>query len=237
MEIFVSEKRNNQEEGKQIMELDENEKKLAEIYKKVTNHGNAYDQFRLGQMYLEGIGVEKNEKKAAELFQKAANQGDAKAQFELGQMYEEGRGVEKNEKKAAEIYQKAANQGDVKAQFKLGQMYEEGRGVEKNETKAIEAYVNLTNKPHFNTFRMYEKCLERLEKVLQKESEAGDWTQLVTDAFAQMQLSRMYLEGRGVKEDKKKAIELYERAANQGNKEAQFKLGQMYLEGIVVGKK
>ena len=146
-------------------------------------------------------------------------------------MYEEGRGVEKNEKKAAELFQKAANQGNLKAQFGLGQMYEEGRGVEKNETKAIEAYVNLINDPVFSKYRVYEKCLERLEKVLQKESEEGDWTQLVTDAFAQVHLGQMYLEGRGVKEDKKKAGQLFKKAANQGNRKALYCWGKMVYQG------
>ena len=85
-----------------------------------------------------------------------------------------------------------------------------------NKWKAIEFYANLMNNRYFIPFAA-DKFLERLEKMPQKESEEVDWIQLVTDADAQFQLGQMYEEGRGVKKDEKKAAQLYEKAANQGN--------------------
>jgi len=41
----------------------------------------------------------------------------------------------------------------------------------------------------------------------------------------------MYLSGRGVAKDLKKAAQLFEKAANQGNSKAQYNLGLMYLKG------
>jgi uncharacterized protein len=43
----------------------------------------------------------------------------------------------------------------------------------------------------------------------------------------------VYDNGRGVKQDYKKAIEWYEKSANQGNTKAQFNLGIMYANGQV----
>ena len=49
----------------------------------------------------------------------------------------------------------------------------------------------------------------------------------------------MYDNGRGVKQDYKKAIEWYEKSANQGNTKAQFNLGIMYAngQGVIQDKK
>ena len=251
------------EEGRGV---ERNEKKAIEVYANLVNKGwfgvkreclgrlekmtqkqseeedwtqlitNADAQYKLGEIYEEGREVEKNEKKAIELYEKAANQGNPKAQYKLGKMYEEGRGVKKDAKKAAELYEKAANQEYDYAQFQIGQMYEEGRGVERNEKKAIQVYAHLINKRYFVWFEVYGKCLERLEKMPQKECEEGDWTQLITNAFAQCELGKKYLCGRGVVKDEKKAAELYEKAANQGNIYAQYELGKMYEEGRGVEK-
>ena len=64
---------------------------------------------------------------------------------------------------------------------------------------------------------------EHLER-LQKWSALGK-------AWAQSSLGDMYSGGFGVKQDVKRAIELYESAANQGHHIAQFNLGQIYAKG------
>ena len=44
----------------------------------------------------------------------------------------------------------------------------------------------------------------------------------------------MYANGQGVKQDYFKAVEWYQKAAEQGYAEAQFTLGLMYFAGLVV---
>lgn len=51
------------------------------------------------------------------------------------------------------------------------------------------------------------------------------------DVKEQVRLGNCYAEGRGVEQDWKKAVECYEKAALQGNKEAQCKLGCCYADG------
>ena len=46
----------------------------------------------------------------------------------------------------------------------------------------------------------------------------------------------MYSTGEGVERDEKHAVELYTLAADQGNINAQFNLGNMYLDGRGVDK-
>jgi len=52
------------------------------------------------------------------------------------------------------------------------------------------------------------------------------------DANAQFSVARSYQLGKRVKSDKKKAIEWYTKAANQGHLEASYRLGLIYYKGI-----
>jgi TPR repeat protein len=64
-------------------------------------------------------------------------------------------------------------------------------------------------------------------KALQASAEKGD-------AKAQVQLAQVYMEGKGVTVDFKKAYAWFSRAADQGNLEAYTKLGEMYEAGCGV---
>jgi len=50
-------------------------------------------------------------------------------------------------------------------------------------------------------------------------------------SWAQFQLGCLYRDGRGLKEDPKRAYELYKLAADQGHYDAQYNLGHMYAAG------
>ena len=101
-------------------------------WKPLAEQGDAYVQFLLGSMYLEGLGVSQNDKAALEWLTRSADQGDDGAQFALGQMYRRGQGVPENDKTAVKWYTLAAEQGNALAQNGLGQMYDEGKGVPEN---------------------------------------------------------------------------------------------------------
>ncbi|MBL4691972.1 MAG: sel1 repeat family protein [Magnetovibrio sp.] len=61
-----------------------------------TFNNDAASQFRLGELYFYGRGVEHDYGKAIEYYTQAANQGHAGGQYLLGAMYFEGWGVEKD---------------------------------------------------------------------------------------------------------------------------------------------
>lgn len=94
-----------------------------EWYQKLAEQGDAEAQYKLGNMYCDGKGVEKDFEKAVKWYKKAAVQGHARAQFSLGLAYE----IELEEKKAIEWYEKAAELGEIKAQERL--VY--GYGIDK----------------------------------------------------------------------------------------------------------
>lgn len=76
-------------------------------------------QYRLGVMYLRGLGTDRDFKKAIMNFHDAAEQGHADAQCNLGWLYAQGIGTSKDKKKALVWYGKAAWQGHEQAKENL----------------------------------------------------------------------------------------------------------------------
>ena len=70
--------------------LNKDEKTLKRL---ASEQGDAKAQFRLGEMYENGEGVEKDYREAVKWYTKAAQQGLASAQNNLGGMYRNGYGV------------------------------------------------------------------------------------------------------------------------------------------------
>ncbi len=58
--------------------------------------GNAYAQYRLGQVYAEAPGELRSVEEAAKWFESAALQGQPHAQYKLGILYVNGNGVSKD---------------------------------------------------------------------------------------------------------------------------------------------
>lgn len=106
-------------------------------------------QFKLGQLYEFGKGVEQSFENALIWYQKAADSGLAAAQYNLGLLYEHGRGTEKNYKEAAKWYQRASEKGDPWATTNLAFLYSHGRGVRQSDTVANNLYQEAAETGHF----------------------------------------------------------------------------------------
>jgi patatin-like phospholipase/acyl hydrolase/TPR repeat protein len=160
------------------------------------------------------------------------------AEYNLGKLYENnwGLGDSYNKttryKKAFGWYKEAAEQGNVEAQFKLGEFYNKGLGVEKDKQQALywyHAVAEATDQEHKpEKYALYQcalyQCAEKLA-VIKKH------------AIAQFILGVM-CEG-GVKDvvdqNYEEAFKYYLQAAEQGLPTAQFKMGEIYEKGVIVG--
>lgn len=111
-----------------------------EWYRKAAEHGNASAQYSLGEIYLNGFGVERNVAEAKKLFQSAAGLGNADAQYTLGLMNQTGYGLPQNFEEAFKWYSLAAAQGHVTAQYNLANMYYNGFGLKKDYVEAAAWY-------------------------------------------------------------------------------------------------
>ena len=104
----------------------------------LAKQGNAEAQFKIGEMYENGIGVETNKREARYWIKRSANQGYEIAGFKLLYWDLEIRGLRGiNQAKVEELNNKA-KQGNAQAQYYLGKMYENGIGINKNLDVAID---------------------------------------------------------------------------------------------------
>ncbi len=92
--------------------------------------GDARAQFRLGELYHEGLGVNSDIDMAIQWYRRAAEQGYADAQNNLGIIYDDGDEGTANFRTAMKWYLLAAEQGDPGAQFNLGSIYREEESVQ-----------------------------------------------------------------------------------------------------------
>ena len=107
--------------------------------------GNKESQYKLGNMYTEGIGTNIDLAKAAEAFEQSASQGYAKAEYKLGLIYYEGTGVKTSMKTAFKWFRQAADKGYAVAQYYLGKMYASGSGVKRDYATSLEWYTKAVD--------------------------------------------------------------------------------------------
>ena len=132
-------------------------------------------QTMLGQILLEGHGIEQDRTLAITWFNIAASQGDAMALNMLGRCHEHGWGVEKNEPMAAAYYQKAA---DIKldwAQYNLANLLATGRGIARDPQKAFALYLQAANQGHAKSMNLVGRCYEDGAGVEADTATAFDW--------------------------------------------------------------
>lgn len=86
----------------------------AKIYGKAAKLGERRAQAKLGQCFLNGVGVKKNEEAAFRWLSKAVEEGDYSiAGYSLARCYMEGMGTESNLKKGIFILKKVIGSGGV----------------------------------------------------------------------------------------------------------------------------
>jgi TPR repeat protein len=105
---------------------------------KLAKKGNAEAQFKVGEMYESGRGVQKNMNEAMKWINKAAAQGNKAAGYNLLYKDLEKNGVTKENKPGLADLQNAARDGDGYAQYYVGLMHSNGVGVRKNSNEALD---------------------------------------------------------------------------------------------------
>ncbi|KAK9380127.1 uncharacterized protein V2V93DRAFT_325565 [Kockiozyma suomiensis] len=176
--------------------------------KKLATQSKPYPEamFFLGTCYGGAnprMQVETNREKEYEFYRKASKLGHAQASYRAGQCQENGSGVKKDENKALAFYKLAAQQGDSGAMYKIGRvLLKGGMGQAQSTSDALIWLRRAADADHPEA--LYE--LARLH-------ETADGS----NAF----LAR----------DEKLALELYSKAAAQGQLAAQYRMGAAHEYG------
>jgi len=200
--------------------------------------GQIKEQLELGKYYSSGVMLQPKYEEAFEWWSMAAHQGSAEGQFRLGMLYDPSMlvaaPIAKNQSLAVEWYLKAGNQGHTQAQQRLGHFYNAQKNYE-------EAYFWYSLGHHAELLRelarddlspdQIARIKERVKQWQPTYSTSPDsdidpvvlWQAKNGDVKAQKELGRHY-GGRNHTEAKK----WYAAAAEQGDAEAQFILGNNY---------
>lgn len=196
--------------------------------------GSAAAQFKLGDAYFEGLGVQVDLSKAAYWLQKATAQGYAPAESLLAALYQQGAGVPRDDAKAVALLQDAVRQGDVLGQVLMGTTLYDGRGVPKDKVKAAYWYGKAAEQGDADAQLVLGLMYREGDGVPQSDAQAVAWLQKAAQqgkAVAQRNLAAMYLDGRGVPQDGAKAAALYQTLAAKGDMDAAYSLAGMYEQG------
>ncbi len=140
---------------------------------KLAEQGNAEAQYKVGEMYETGRGVNKDLVKAREWYTKSATQEHSKSSYRLLFLDIRASGLSVERKKQVDQLYKEAASGSADAQYFLGRMYAAGVGVKKDLSQAREWLSKAT----FNGVPEAETDLiavdEELARIKAKE-EKGD---------------------------------------------------------------
>lgn len=179
------------------------------------------------------------------LWQRANNSNDTNAQFNLARIYLNIEQESAN-KKAFVLLKKLVNKSHTiirtDAQYMLAQCYENGYGITKSYPQACKwyekAYINANN----DIYKAFEeKINEELEAVLDKPDNSEITSELIDcvteaaeggDVDSQKYLMELYQFGSGcIEANDEKVAYWAERAAENGDRDAMYEIGNMYLYG------
>lgn len=110
--------------------------KAYQQFQRSAAEGNPDAQVNLGNLYLQGLGVERSDLKAYEWYAEAARQGHPQALGKLGIMHYQGLGVAEDHAAAADWFRKAAEKGNGDAAMILAELHTRGDGVSKSKPEA-----------------------------------------------------------------------------------------------------
>lgn len=151
---------------------------------------------------------------------RAAKKNHAPSQYHLGSLYEKGLGVGRDVDQALVWYIKSGNHGCFDAQIKMCKIYQKGAlGVEKSQTKALYWLRDITFSmdkslryiPGYKFYLLGQLWEEGGCEVGQDYKKAFEcYTYANEEGYldAKLKLGQFYLQGKGVIQDHKKALEV-----------------------------
>ena len=185
-------------------------------------------QYKLGQLYMIGRGVDKSAYKGAQWYEKAAEQGFGDAQVALGGCYSRGTGVDNDPAKSVYWYEKAAEQGNPAGEYFYGAALYNGDIVEKDDARAFRLFMKSAEKDNANGQIGLGACYANGRGTEQDKEKAFHWYEL---AARQNNRNAMYLLGCAWmdKEEYEKATYWLRKAEEKGEIHASYQLGHAWF--------
>jgi len=132
-------------------------------------------QALLGQILLDGTGIEQDAALALTWFQIASRNGHAMATNMAGRCHEHGWGCEPDAARAAEFYRQAAEAELDWGFYNYGNLLATGRGVNKDQARALACYTKAAHLGHAKSMNMLGRYLEEGVCCERDLPAAHDW--------------------------------------------------------------
>ena len=211
-----------------------NDAEAAKWFRKAAEQGNENAQFNLGECYENGDGVQKDYAKALTWYLKAAVQEHDEAREALQQLLSEMYESEDDADEAEEWCAKILEEGDEDEVEIVETIKSE---IEKEKCSSAEDADTPRHGKTVTIRVVSAPGTENGRKVNVKvvpNAQQSDEAESAQSIYEQAE--NCYRGQNGVKEDRAKAFELYQKAAEQGHADAQYSLGYMYAYGECTAK-
>ena len=192
------------------------------------------DAYRIAVFLLE-IDDEKCKSRAFDLLIGSAESGFAEAQKYLAKLFFEGDRTIKSETLSVLFWSEVAKQDVASAIYNLGTCYYNGKGVTRNPERAFELYKKSADMMFpmaiFEVGNAYEKGFDGVvEPDYKKAIEYYEKGIELGNADCMNNLAMMYMVGKGVRKNRKKAYKLFLEAADL-SEDAKCNLAMCYEKG------
>jgi TPR repeat protein len=179
-----------------------------------------------------------------EALRQGAKSGNLEAQFQLANRFQTGDGVPKDPIEAFKWMQKAAQQDGSQssvvsdARYQLGLMYEKGEGVASNLTKAHDLFRSAIEE---SMYAVGNPAILRLGQMYENGDDVPQNDRKAVEYYSKggysENLLNLYVQGRGLPEDKAKVGQQIISLRNSKNTaRGCFLAGEIYYQGKLVPK-
>ncbi|MBY5935566.1 SEL1-like repeat protein [Tateyamaria omphalii] len=198
--------------------------------------GQAWAQFRLGVLLVQGQGGPRDIEGGIALLEQALEGGTSAAGTLLARMFltGQGAGVDRDPARAAGYLGPLAEEGVAEAQYYLALLHDSGAGVPQDAERALTLLRAAATQGHTDAQYDLSKRLSRGEESPEATAEAVRWLAAAAEGGhveAQYFLAFALDTGNGIAPDKPAALNWYRRAAEGGMPIAQRTLGTKHLLG------
>ena len=215
--------------------VEENPEKSFLWFQKSAMAGHSDGMWFLGDCYRDGYGTAQDIEKAIQWYEKSAEKENCYGMLHLANLYDTGEFVEQNSQLAAKWYRKAADAGNSDAMYCVAYNYEYGDGVEQNEAEAKKWYRKAADEGcapaqrRIGDYYVDEEKYKDAMRWYEKAAEQGDGASF-------NEISLMYSNGNGVRQDVNKAFGWLQRSAEAGYGWGMYNLAHCYENGSGVQK-
>lgn len=190
----------------------------------------------MGEMYMDSDD-EKEQRHGVEIIGNLAIEGYSQAQVVLGLMYMNGEHVPQNNEKALKWFQKADDQGDANALIGMAFLYGDNLGDNDKAFMFLQKAAERGNK--HGQYLLAVAYQSGMWGISEDIHEAEKWYKKAAQQdnnMARYRLGRIYVENDDMGYDTQDGIKLIEKAAREGDGDAQDYLGSCYHYGFLLKK-